>query len=370
MTFKTTVQDKQGNPVPLAAVFANDEVTGNSFVRGTDGNGYADVDMKSTPSNIQVTMVVTAPGYQNSISYLLTSDKDQSITINLDSFNLPSWRPSREEVRKFKGAFCIPDVFSPEDNMPYGDGKRIWTPAFLCYDDAWQDKIIEKYKSFNYTHFVLEVGGAPYHGDYPDLPDDPAAARKAIIKLLNAHLIPVVVATDDRQPDVVLESYKACADIIDSGFVMWEMNGPCQDDSDRMFAITSLVMLATPYAYVGIHFTAGHGSMGEPEGYWWHKCASIGISCLYSQDDGFNRNRDTGDPEGAAAGLEDTARHLHGQVAGWGGLNLDNQAFEQTTTPVYHKFPGWDGTKQRAYGDYLNSHCPNIAGFCDGANVH
>lgn len=369
MTFKTTVQDKQGNPVQLAIVIANDEEAGSTFTRGTDGNGYADVDMKATPSGRDITFLVMAPGFQNSITYMKTGDLDQNITINLDSFNLPSWRPSREEVRKFKGAFLIPDVFTPEDNMPFGDGKRIWTPAFLCYNDEQQDRQIEEYKKFKYTHMVIEVGGKPYHDDYPELSDDPIVARKGIIKLLNAHIIPVVVATDDRNPDVVLNSYKACSDIIDAGFVMWEMNGPCQGDSDRMFSITSKVMEATPNAYVGIHFTAGHGSMGEPEGYWWHKCASIGISCLYSQDDGFNRNRDTGDPEGTAAGLEDTARHLHGQVAGWGGLNLDNIAFEQTTYAVYNKYPGWDGIKQRAYGDYLNSHCPNIAGFCDGANV-
>ena len=272
-----------------------------------------------------------------------------------------TWRPVETEIRHFRGAFCVPDAWP---GIRFGDGARLWTPAFLCYTDAEQDEFIRRYKAANplYSHMVINLGGTTYHNDYPELPDDPAGARRGIVRLLNAHLIPVCCATNDNEPDRVLDAYRQNADLIDCSFVMWEMNGPCQGDSDRMFAITKAVREAAQKAKTYIHFTAGHGSMGEPEGEWWKKCAAIGIMGLFSQDDHWD------DAANAAAGLEDTAAHLHGQRAGWEGLNLDNVAFEQTTTPVYHKYPGWDGAKQRAYGDYLLAHCPNIAGVMDGFN--
>ncbi len=277
----------------------------------------------------------------------------------------PIWRPSPSEVNHYRGAFCVPDVFTDD---PYGDNKRIWTPAFLAYNEQRQDIIISKYLE-NYpslSHFVINLGGSTYHNDYPHINDDPAIARKAIIKLLNNKLIPICCATDDENPDVILESYKQNSDIIDDAFVMWEMNGPCNGDSDRMFAITKKTCEANPRIKPKLHFTAGHGSMGEPEGEWWKKCAAIGVGGLFSQDSGFERDPINGDPSGTASGLEDTAKHLRGEVPGWEGLNLINVGFEQTTTPVYHKYPGWNGQKQRAFGDYLISHCPNIAGVMDG----
>lgn len=283
------------------------------------------------------------------------------------------WRPNYKQIRAIKGAFCVPDAF---DSIPYGDGKRIWTPATLSYDEKYWDILIHKYKELNpsYTHYVINLGGSSYHDDYPHIPDDPKRARKLILKLLDDyHLIPICCATNDEEPDKVLDSYSRNSDIIDCSFVMWEMNGPCEGNSNRMYDITYRVRKVVPNAITYLHFTAGHGSMGEPENEWWIKCAEIGIRGLFSQDDGYNRNSITGDPEGASLGLEDTAKHLRGDVPGWEPLKkfdggLDNIAFEQTTTPVYHHWYTWDGFKQRKYGDYLIQHCPSIAGWCDGAN--
>ena len=276
------------------------------------------------------------------------------------------WRPTREEIRAFKGSFCIPDAFN---YIPYGDNRRIWTPDSLIYDDFWLNKIIEVYKSYRYTHYVMNLGGHSYHNDYFTIPSNPLVARNFIIKLLKNHIIPVCCATDDAYPDQVLKSYEYNADLIDCSFVMWEMNQACEGDSDRMFEITKKVRDANPKALTYLHFTAGHGSMGIPEGEWWKKCAAIGIVGQLEQEAGFYDDNDTGDPVKVAQGIENTAQHLHGQVPGWEGLDLDCIAFENTTTPVYHKWKGWDGIKQRAYGDYIINHCPSIAGWCDGANV-
>lgn len=298
-----------------------------------------------------------------------------SISTNYYAMLSSRWRPSVDQIRNFKGAFCVPDAF---DWIEYGDNRRIWTPATLAYSDHWQDLIIARYKELNptYTHFVINLGGTTYHNDYPELPDIPSNARRLILKLLKNRLIPVCCATNDKEPERVLDSYSDNASVIDCSFVMWEMNGPCHNDSNMMFDISTRVRLANPEAITYLHFTAGHGSMGLPEGLWWYKCAQIGIRGLLSQDNGYDRNPITGDPEGTALGLEDTAKHLHGKVHGWedlkefyDGQGLDNIAFEQTTTPVYHHWPGWNSKHQKEYGDYLTTHCPNIAGWCDGGNL-
>lgn len=341
-------------------------------------NGFANFyNGPPMPSLVLTDVLIDAPGYAPFSYFAETGlliqfgDKTLNITCTLTpSFNIPLWRPTEEQLSVYRGAFCVPDVFPGTD--PYGDGDRIWTPAFLAYNEFRQDDIIDRYLE-NYpefSRFVINLGGSTYHNDYPHIADDPFVARKGIVKLLNAHLIPVCCATDDEHPDEVLNSWIQNADIIDDGFVMWEMNGPCQNDTNRMFEIIKKVCEANLKAKPKIHFTAGHGSIGEPEGWWWQQCAAVGVGGLFSQDEGFNRlgHNEDGDPIGTASGLEDTAAHLHGQVAGWEGLNLINVAFEQTTTPVYHKMYGWNGPKQRAFGDYLLDHCPNIAGVLDGHN--
>jgi hypothetical protein len=45
MTFQTTVTDPDGVPVQGLLVIGNDMITGETFLRSTDGAGYADVAM-------------------------------------------------------------------------------------------------------------------------------------------------------------------------------------------------------------------------------------------------------------------------------------------------------------------------------------
>ena len=103
----------------------------------------------------------------------------------------------------WRGSFCIPGALP---GSPYGNGSRIWTPAYRCYDDHWRAEIRKAYLARKYTHFVYNAGGLPYGSDYPELADDPARVARDLEELLEAGLVPVVCCTDDRQPSTVLNS--------------------------------------------------------------------------------------------------------------------------------------------------------------------
>jgi hypothetical protein len=91
MTFKTYVKDPDGKPIAGVLVTANDEITGESFQRSTDGEGYADVAMlgHSAPGH-RVTFSVLDPQmrYQGSVQgdSLVIGEGDQPITVALVPF--------------------------------------------------------------------------------------------------------------------------------------------------------------------------------------------------------------------------------------------------------------------------------------------
>jgi hypothetical protein len=61
MTFQTTVVDDKGVGVEGLLVIANDEMNGKSFMRSTDGGGYADVAMQGCAVGDRVTIAVQDP---------------------------------------------------------------------------------------------------------------------------------------------------------------------------------------------------------------------------------------------------------------------------------------------------------------------
>lgn len=287
----------------------------------------------------------------------------------------PPIPPIIHNPRVWKGAFCIPDAL-PGQPAGFGDQRRIWTPAYGAYPDTWRPAILAAYLRRGYTHFVYNIASPDgvYHNDYPALPDDPARARRDLLEIRTAGLVPVVAACNDANGGSVTPyaSFVANADLIPVCFPMWEMNGPLGVDvmqggqsMGRLGDCIRHTRAAAPDADLYVHFTAGHGAGAEPEGTWWQWFATLRGVGLLSQDDGYNRQPD-GDPLGTAAGLTDTARHFRGEVAGWEGLQLLNVAFEQITTPLYHS--GWTEAQQLAYGRRLLAAVsgPNIAGFCDG----
>lgn len=290
----------------------------------------------------------------------------------LDASTRGGSAPPLPPLLPWRGAFVIPDVFT---DIPLGDGKRIWTPAFGCYGPDWQAKIIAAFRQRGYTHFVYNCAGQIYHDDYGYLPDDPARVRRDLVTLRNAGLIPVVCACDDADGGNVhpWASFTANADLIPIAFPAWECNafwGVAEQQPDGSFAgpiIDAMrnVRTAAPKAKLYYHFTAGHGAPGSPErASWRYVRDAFKCSGLLSQDEGYVRNVQTADPDGTGAGLADTAQRL-------GEEGLENVAFEQITYPTYNKatrseWHHYDEAFQRDYGARLMQLAPKTAGFCDG----
>lgn len=287
----------------------------------------------------------------------------------------------------FAGALVIPDVFTPDERfMPWpegsdhyngsdlmGDGRRIWTSALRVANSRDKRRMLDRYRQrTNYTHFVYDCAGWIYHTDYGFAEDDPAAVRSDLLLIRSYGLVPVVAACNDADDGSVVpwRSFSANADLIPQCFPMWEMNGPLgvaerQPDGSYTGRIIDCIrntVLAAPKAQCRLHFTAGHGAPGYPNesDSWIYVRDHFGVKGLYSQDAGYDRNPNTGDPEGTGAGLADTAMRL-----GW--KNLDNTAFEQCTYPTYNHWTGWDEAHQRTYGSELQKLAPQTVGYMDGA---
>ncbi len=155
------------------------------------------------------------------------------------------------------------------------------------------------------------------------------------------------------------------ADLIPIAFPMWEMNGPLgvaerQPDGSYTGRIIDCIRntrAAAPDAKLYLHFTSGHGAPGYPDerGSWRYVRDQFRVCGLMSQDDHYD------DVDYTAAGLADTAQRL-------GEEDLENIGFEQTTTPVYHKWPGWNEARQVAFGNRCLELAPGIAGYGDGCS--
>jgi hypothetical protein len=283
--------------------------------------------------------------------------------------------PAESVRRKWRGAFCIPDALP---GIPFGDGKRIWTPAFGCYAGTpWQDRIIDEFKKRRYTHFPYNWMGTPYRDQYPVMDSDPDRAYADLLKLRTAGMVPVVfVGQDDRGTDLsYAKAFAArCQALVPVVVPMWEINGPLRnankDQEERdITSVTEQTHDLFPSALLYMHFTPGHGSASyRDEGAWWTDMFNRGIirGGLLSQDWDPANNRPT-PKEQAAAGLQNTAEHLRGRIGSF-HCDLDNVAFEHTTTATFHQ--GMSEQEQRAYTDYLMAHAPGIVGFCDGGTVN
>jgi hypothetical protein len=283
---------------------------------------------------------------------------------------IPAW-PSG--LHDWSGAFCIPGAM-PGQPEGYGDRTRIWTPAYGSYPQPWRALMLNAYLNRGYTHFVYNIASPDgvYHNDYPALPDDPARARRDLLEILSAGLVPVVACCNDANGGS-MEPYlsvSACKDLIPIAFPMWEMNGPL--GVDQMVngisvgrigdCIRNTRSALLPQTLLYVHFTAGHGAGAEPEGEWWQWFFRYEAGQgLLSQDDHWY------DPAITASGLADTARHLKGQVPGWEGLDLDNVAFELQTTVLYHD--GRTESEGLAFMAQVLPHAGQIAGFCDSGQV-
>lgn len=370
-TLNVFVKDASGNPVAGARVTC---LTKNQIIdpplrySQSDGGCNLYYEGPAFEPPVAVSLLIDAPGFK---PFCTAAEPIQFGAQDVNYLAVLSFKRPQPAPRDWSGAFVIPAAM-PGQPDGYGDQERIWTPAYGTYPDAWRSLMLELFaRRYPGGMFVINSASAlTYHNDYPTLWDDPARLARDLSEIEAAGLVPVVAATDDSQGGRLTNAFLANGARIRIAFPMWEMNGPLpmpayDPETDTfhgpMVDCIKATISAAPYADTYLHFTAGHGSIGIPERKGWEFCKRLGVVGLLSQDDGFERDRTTADPEGTAAGLQDTAQRL-------GTLGLLNVAFEQTTTPVYHLWAGWDEGHQRSYGDFLRAHAPGIAGFCDGAN--
>jgi len=278
-------------------------------------------------------------------------------------------RPPLPPLDYWRGCFCLPNALP---GIPYGDGKRIWTPAYGCYDDGWRASIRAEYVKRGYTHFPYNVAGLPYGSDYPELADDPARVARDLTELEGAGIIPVVFATDDRNPTVLPQAFIECAQLMKIVVPVWEMNGPLgnpdkaieeQNCKDAILRTISAAPLAKCY----LHFTPGHGSISyESEMGGWEWCQANGTTGLLAQGD---NHFAVEDPQTGGEGLESTAVRLagltdQGAPAAWAGMNQLTVKFEYGIWDMYHGTVS--ETELCTYTMEFLGYAPHVSGYCDG----
>lgn len=266
--------------------------------------------------------------------------------------------PPPPNLRDWKGSFCIPDL--PLNGQPY------WTPSYGCWNDADRAWMRQRYIERNYRMFPYNCAGKPYGEHYPVLSDDPARVRRDLLELRNAGLVPVVFATDDRQPDIMLSSFAANAALIQISVPCWEMNGPLQNDTDRMKRLIIATRQAAPGADCYLHFTPGHSAIGLPEWDAWKWCQLAGTVGLLAQG---SNTFAAEPPDVGGRGLESTAVRLAGRTdlgapIAWAGLNQLTVKFE------YGIKDAFDGNvREQPMRDYtvqFLKFAPLVVGYCDG----
>lgn len=192
MTFKTTARFADGSPASCW-VAANIQETGQSFVRNTDGNGYADLAIfgaGNTPG-FHVTFTSNLPIV--SPQYAVVTADDQVVPMTM-GFKRPG--PTRHsplpafdqsdsggEVHTTPPPELVippaPDtLFMRADfngvtldtgrwggNPPFLVGANstplnmLMTPMAPMYPRKWQDAMLTEHAERNYSHFVIASGG-------------------------------------------------------------------------------------------------------------------------------------------------------------------------------------------------------------------
>lgn len=161
MTFQTTVKDGDGKPIPGLLVTANNEITGESFSRSTDGSGYADVAMlgKSMVGD-RVTFSVLDPEYRFKGKVqgdaLVITDANQVIEVTLVPFEKASVLPpvpTRAQVCALKTSLQGLTYHTAE----FGDIPA-WFYAMLTPTDRAQAR--SDHRSTGDTHITIPIAEA------------------------------------------------------------------------------------------------------------------------------------------------------------------------------------------------------------------
>jgi len=259
----------------------------------------------------------------------------------------------------FAGAFCIPDALP---GIPYGDGKRIWTPAFGCYSSDWQDRIIEETRKRHYSWLEYQVSGRPYGWDYPELAVDPARVVRDLTKLRLAGLRSIVAFDDTREDLGYLEPIAAVTQgLVDCTMGIYEVNGVFDWDEARVLRILERTKQLWPKAINAFHSTTqDNGSRGFGERPFWDAAAPF-TDVYFLQQSAWNHEFAS-----TVDRAEDFCYRLIPGNNGWPKLRYGVVLFEETTSVTYRGEP-------ESYGvgmiDRLLAAIPTTpSGFMDGGS--
>lgn len=265
MTFEVTVTKLGGEPIPFALVQANDEATGKTFSRGTDGNGYANVALFDVADGTPMTLSVVAGGYKNAILYPTTTKDNQTIAVVLGSFK----KPFRPAPRLWNGvSMCgariegLPPVSGGAD-----DASLFLSWFYHLYDYEWRRALREHMKDPLRTHWLLSWPDARAAGL------SPAQFRDICLELVNDGFYPcVMLSSKDFDPkdvpailDGLAELMPLLVGLVPMFCVGWELSlwlSPTQVQQliDALFPVVQ----EQPGTLLYVHFQQGYGSFQQP----------------------------------------------------------------------------------------------------------
>lgn len=273
-------------------------------------------------------------------------------------------------ARPLYGAFCIPGALP---GIPFGDGKRIWTPAFACYaNSTWQDRMLDAIVARRYNVLEYQVSGFPYRGEYPEIPLDIRRTVDDLDRIHRRDVATMIAFRDDVGVDLGYLRGVAAAtqDLVDYVMGIYECNGVFKDGTGAS-VLAMLVQARTlwPRAKLGVHFTDLMGSESYGLVDWQQAVDRANLNLLLFQASGWAYT-----PAQVAARVADYTRRLGGP--GWHGyptLSDGINLFELTTSKTF-----WDGMTEAegvAYTDAVRA-CPMapdggvwsvpVTGFLDG----
>lgn len=250
----------------------------------------------------------------------------------------PGPAPAPLPFAPFRGAFCIPNALP---GIPYGDGKRIWTPAFGCYrGTSWQDAMLAQLVQRRHNWIEIQVSGSPYRGDYPEIPLDPQACRADLIKIRKAGLRSIIAFRDDVGADCrYLEPLAAATQgLVDCVMGIYESNGVFDWDEDQVVHVLQEQHRLWPTAINAFHSTTqDNGGRGFGEAPFWNRVAGF-VDVYFMQQSGWNHSvADTADR------FSDFAVRLNNGINGWPKLKYGVVEFELTTSQTYRTWSEQQG---------------------------
>jgi hypothetical protein len=299
-----------------------------------------------------------------------------AVTVAIDTWGagLNTWRPTREEVRRFRGDYL---------GMFAEDGANWFTAQYCGQDPGKRQAIRRETRARGYTHLLITW--ALRYRQYPEFnwADEPEQFRRCLDELLADRLIPVVAVAQTEavgvraSPDRVAHTWRRIVaavgcDRMPAQIHGWEWNDALTLESMR--EVSEMAVTTCPEAYHLLHFAPDRwaasptkpGDQGGPdpwdgsEARFWHDMQRLGVDGLFFQ----SGERD--DLAQFMARLEQIALRLRGGgPPAYAGLTLDLIAGEYCDPHNPRRRSGRDESWCREMGRAALT-VPGVVGFLNG----